>query len=121
MDTPVQETATRDEIRSKVFKSKTPKRKRIMFFGNSIEIVQPLLGDVIDAAKEGNGERSAIITTLIKYAVIPGTETRIFDDSDEEGFNAMPFGEDFSRVMEAFQELTTVNFPAPKPDSKGTP
>lgn len=102
-------TPTRDELRAQIFASREVKRKVVDFFGTKIELRQPTLGDVLDARdKESN--QAAVIDTLVKYAFIPKTEVRVFDDADADSFKKMPFGVDFLRVNAALEELTEVNF-----------
>lgn len=114
---------TRDEIRSKVFsaESMTPKKKTIDFFGSQIEIHQPLMGEILKLRSEDEEERrSAVLDTLVSYSYVPGTNERVFDDTDVESFKNMPWGPDFTKVMEAFGELTGINFQGRKGDSKET-
>lgn len=100
---------TRDSIRAEIFKTRDVKKVEIEFFGAKIEIRQMLLADVIQAGDNPDRE-SAIIESLIKYAYVPNTDERVFEEGDAESFKKMPFGADFIRVSNALEELTEVNF-----------
>jgi len=105
---------SRDEIRAQVFSSAHKvKSEQILFFGSIIEIRQPTLGGIIDARSKADGN-VAIVDTLVERAYVPGTDTKVFEETDADGLKAMPFGADFIRVTEALTRLTEVNFPTPK-------
>lgn len=121
-DTKVQQASpasTRDQMRAKIFAAKTVKRKTIDFFGTDIEIRQPTLGDIVDA-QSNEDRKAAVVETLIKYAYIPKTDTKVFEDGDADVFKGMPFGGDFIRVSKTLEELTEVNFLGPNKDSAKT-
>lgn len=115
----MQVPSLRDKIRAEVFKSKEVKRLVVEFFGQKIELRQPMLGDIL-GAQDNEDRQSAVIETLIKYAYAPGTDVRLFEDTDADQFKVMPFGADFIRVSKALEELTEVNFLDKKASSKGT-
>jgi hypothetical protein len=99
----------RDTIRAKIFSARKPASRIVSFFGEDIEIRQPLLGDILDA--QANEDRqSAIIQMLVDRAYIPGTDEKLFDDSDADNFKTMPFGAEFLRISKAMEELSEVNF-----------
>lgn len=101
--------SARDRIRSKTLASRQPLRKEVEFFGETIEIMQPILGDIVDISNEED-RQAAIVEILVKYAVVPGTTEKVYETGDADNFKTMPFGADFSRVAKAFAELTDVNF-----------
>lgn len=109
-------TTERDRIRAEILKSRPPQSKIITFFGEQIEIKQLTLGAILDAGKEEDTQ-GALISTLVKYAFIPGTDIRVFDPEDLESLKALPFGGDFVGLADAIQELTKVSFPMPGGDS----
>jgi hypothetical protein len=111
--------SVRDRIRDSVLVNRKPKRKPIDFFGEAIEIQQPLLADIIQAANAPD-RQAAILETLINNAFVPGTEDKVFTEDDIETLAALPFGKDFSDVMGAFEALTSVNFLSSKQASNGT-
>lgn len=101
----------RDLIRAAILKTRRPDRVIVSFFGEDIEIRQPILKDVLANADNPDKE-SAVIDMLIKYAYIPGTEERIFEEADAEALKSQPFGADFMAVNNAMEGLTKIN---PKP------
>jgi len=104
----------RKSVRANIFARKELRKKVINFFGEEIELRQPQLGDII-SARENDDRQAAVIETLIKYAFIPGTEEKVFEDADADSFKTMPFGADFLRINQALEELTEVNFLDKKP------
>lgn len=103
------EMSARDKIRAQVFQSRKPKAKVIEFFDAEIELRQPTLGAILDAANEEE-RRAAIIDTLVNYAYVPGTDEKVFEDTDADSFKAMPWGADFQRVAKTLEEITELNF-----------
>lgn len=100
---------TRDQIRSKIFASKKLARKEIIFFGQKIEIQQPTLEDIMTAQVSEDRDQ-AVINQLVKYSFVPGTNDRVFEDTDAESFKHMPFTNDFVAVSKALEALSEVNF-----------
>ena len=100
---------SRGDVRAAIFARKELRKQKIVFFGEEIELRQPQLGDII-SARENDDRQAAVIETLIKYAFIPGTEEKVFEEGDADSFKTMPFGADFLRVNNALEELTEVNF-----------
>jgi hypothetical protein len=110
---------SRAKLRAKIFSYRPPKKKIITFFDALIEIRQPLLGDIV-RAQENEDREAAVIETLVRYSYIPGTDERIFEESDSESLKSMPFGGDFLAVTQAFAELTEVNFLGQRATSEPT-
>lgn len=111
---------SRDELRAKIFAPRTLKREIIPFFGVDIELRQPTLGDIL-AVRDSNEKQSAIISILMDYAHIPGTDEKVFESGDAETLMAMPWGADFTTLNNALERLTEVNFSAGADASKKTP
>jgi hypothetical protein len=116
---PVPVAPDRNQLRATILKSRQAKRELVDFFGGQIEIKQPLLGDII-AAQNNDDREAAVIDTLIKYAVVPGTDERVFEDGDAETLKGQPFGKDFLAVTAAIGRLTDVDFLDKKPGSAKT-
>jgi len=100
---------SRDSIRAGVFASRQVKKKVVKFFGCTIEIRQPQLADILQARQEG--EKDGVIGILIDHAYVPGTDQKLFEDTDKAALLQLPFGQDFVDVSSALEELTNVNFP----------
>ena len=100
----------RDDLRAALLSSanKTPDRKRVTFFGQEVDIVQPSIEAVLDAREEGSPvERS--IGMLINYACVPDSEERIFERADIAFLRQLPWGPDFVRLNQVIAELTGVD------------
>lgn len=114
----------RDELRAKLLATREPTSEVIDFFGGQIELRQPTLADILKATASKD-QNAAVINTLVNYAYVPGTDERIFEDTDAASLLSLPFGGDFMRVSQALERLTQVNFldrstasvPTPSPSS----
>lgn len=111
-------------IRERIFasKNKTYKSRLVQFFGETIEIRQPTLGDILDSVNGDNAGDAAKqgIMVLLRYAYAPGTNDRVFDEADEESLLSLPFGEDFNRVVKAFTEVTGTDVKVAEKNSSTT-
>lgn len=114
-DTAEEKTAgpvTRDELRSRLLKTRKPNSKLIEFFGEKVEIRQPTLGQILALRESIGGDmQSAVLRTLIEQTYIPGTNTLIFESSDIDQLKELPFGPDMVKISNAIGELAEVNFP----------
>lgn len=104
---------SRAAMRQQIFASKDRKYRIFEFFGEEIELRQPLFGDIL-SAQDNPDREAAVIETLVKYAYIPGTDEKLFEEGDADSFKQLPFGADFMRVNNALEELTEVNFQGKK-------
>lgn len=126
------ERKSRKDIRNAIFNHKRAKRqiRKVNFFDQDLELRQPTLGEVLsmndeDIEIDEHGEvktntRKAAVSMLIKYAYIPGTEERVFENADEDVLLDLPFGQDFQAVNKAFEELTTLAVGDEAKNSEGT-
>lgn len=101
--------ATRDAIRAKVFAYKPLKKVVINIFGADIELRQPTLGSIMDA-RDAENTNAGVIDTLIQYAYIPGTDEKVFEDTDAEAFKQLPADTWIQTVADALTKLSDVNF-----------
>lgn len=117
---PVIAAPTRDSIRAAIFSSKSKKSrsKEVVFFGQTIEIRQPRLDDILGAGAEDVSEgmttesiKKQSVRMMVQYAYVPGTDARVFEDTDYDAIMSLPFGEDFTRLQTTIGELTNINFP----------
>lgn len=108
-DLTVEATPSKDDIRSKIFSSdsKKPKSQVIEFFGSKIEIRQASLTEMMDQGETG---KNALVKSLISSAYIPGTDEKVFTPEDYDQLAALPYGDDFNRLLECLKELRVVNF-----------
>jgi hypothetical protein len=112
---------TRDQIRQKLV-GDTPAAKRIPLhiFDCDIELKQPDLKSILKARDESDpAKRSAEM--IIQYAVMPGTDENVFEDSDLTMILRWPFGEDMVRLNEAISELTGVDLEKAEEELEASP
>lgn len=99
-------------LKSRIFaaKNKIFKSEMVSFFGEQIEIRQPTLAKMLNRTEEDleDPQRRGVFV-LLNYAYVPGTEIPVFEYADVEALVGMPYGDDFGRVMEAFQRVTGID------------
>jgi hypothetical protein len=110
----------RDEMRAKLLATKRPKSVPVDFFGETIELRQPTLGDILKA-RDNTDRTAAVIDILVSYSYIPETDEKIFESGDADALLSMPFGGDFIAVTKALETLTAVNFLGDEKSSATTP
>ena len=105
------EIASRDAMRASIFaaENKKPASTVIKLFGQDIEVRQPTLS-LINKIGRKNAESAnkypGIVNILIGYCYIPGTDEKVFDDSDADQLASMPSGQWLNDFNEAVQKLT---------------
>lgn len=103
---------SRDEIRATVLgKRQEPKYEVVSLFGTDIELRQPAFGDMLDAREIGD-TKTRTIELIIQYAYVPGTDERIFEDTDRDVILDWPFGEDLVEVQSAIARLSGIDIEA---------
>jgi hypothetical protein len=102
----------RDELRSLIFagKNKEQKSVNIQMFGNEVEIRQPTVGQISRLAKlQADEKTDALISIMLEYCYVPGTDQRLFDREDVESINSLPAGQWLADLNKAVLELTGLN------------
>ena len=105
-DTTATTKNTKDSIRSAVLGAK-PSSEVIEVFGIKMEIRQPSLGSVLDN-EQTTDRKEAATDMLIRYAYVPGTDDRIFDEADRDGLLGVPFGSDFQKIQNTITKMLGV-------------
>lgn len=112
---------TRKDIRNALLgKGPKPDTRVIELFGFEIELRQPSLGDIM-RARETEDPAARAADMIIKYAYVPGTNERVFDDADRDQILKWPFGKDLARLNTAIVELTGVDIEEAEKDLKTDP
>lgn len=102
-----------------------PARKAVRFMDQDLELRQPTLEQVLSLSQAQTDDPDSPINTqmvqvIIEHTFVPGTDLQVFDNADLETLMKMPFGEDFTRISEAFTELTDIKLEAAVKNSDGT-
>jgi len=97
----------RDEIRAKIFSGKNIRKEFLTLFGAEIELRQPSLGEMLDFQQMPD-RKYAIAGMLIAYSFVPGTNEKVFEDTDVESILTLPFGPEMVEVSNAITRLTSV-------------
>lgn len=102
--------ANRDELRAAIFHNSKPNSTTLTFFGVEIELRQPPMKDVMEAQATAAENRAlAAAQMVVRYAYVPGTNERVFEDADIDAIMQMPFGADLANLNVKIAELTNVD------------
>lgn len=98
---------TRAEIVGRILSSANFKRRSeiVDFFGEKIEVRGPSLGEVI-SDNEAGANGTLVITILTKYTYVPGTDVRMFDETNRDELLQLPQSKAFVSLIRAFERLT---------------
>jgi hypothetical protein len=107
-------STTRQAIRDALATAK-PKREVITIEGQQIEISQPYTGDVV------GGQKLDMISALIKYGYVPGTDELVFSEEDREWLAKVPWTKDWGDAVEALSKLMGLSVEDAKKNSLKTP
>ncbi len=112
---------TRQEMRDALLGQRhTPKTKRITLFGIEVDLQQATLGSILDVKVTDNPKKSSV-DMIVKYACVPGTSDRVFEEADREMIEAWPFGDDVMELQNAIAELTGVDIRETEKELKDSP
>lgn len=120
-ETTEKKSMTRDEMRAAIFHNSKPKSTEFTFFGVMIELRQPPMKAVMEAqaiAAENRGMAAAQM--VVRYAYVPGTNDRVFEEADIDSILAMPFGKDLADLNVKIAELTNVDILGEEGNSEET-
>lgn len=105
-------TPTRDDIRASIFSAANRKRKTrvVPLFGTEVEIKQPTVAEMKElSGGEGEIEDLALVSMIINFSFVPGTDIKVFDISDYDMLASMPLDGDMTNIVKIVQELTSIS------------
>lgn len=98
-------TASRDELRAKIFGTKTD-TARVAFNGAEVEIRQPTLGEILSIQNASKDDiATATVDMLIKYTYMPDSDIRVFEFADREALLSLPFNKDLQNLSQTMNRL----------------
>lgn len=101
-------TPTRDDLRAQLLgKAHKPESRIITLWDTEIELRQASLKDIVNANASESAEVNAV-NMVVRYAYVPGTNERIFEDADRDVILGWPFGKDMQRLQEVVAELSGI-------------
>lgn len=98
---------TRDDLRAKIFGAKPKSAVVEDFFGTKIEIRQPTLNVALQ--QRGANEQDRVYFMLTDYAYVPGTNEKLFDVEDVDQIKELPFGPEFTGLINEINKLLGIN------------
>jgi hypothetical protein len=103
---------TRKELRAALIgKRHAVESDTMTLFGVEIELRQPTLKAILNAREEDDVEKRTT-DVFIRYAYVPGTDERIFEDTDRAAILEWPFNNDLIVIQEKIAKLTGVDLGA---------
>lgn len=112
---------TRDEIRAALLGNiPKPASKVVSLFGTEIELRQPSLGAILDS-RDTDDEKTRTADVFIRYAYVPGSNERIFENGDRAVILDWPFNDDLIEVQRVIAQLTGVDISAAEEELKADP
>jgi hypothetical protein len=117
----------RNELRARITSSPSTraKRKVISFFDGEVELRQATLQSILEVRGDDTDDTEArtnrSVMMLIENMYVPGTDERVFDETDIDFIKGLPMGGDLARAMEVMTQMTSVNFQEPKGNSSEIP
>jgi hypothetical protein len=112
-------TNTRDNIRAGVYKGVTLKREKVTINGAEIEIIQPTVEQVMKSTQELDPAKR-VVNGIIAYARIPGTDEKVFDDTDAAALLNLPFSQELTEINLAMSRLMGLEAKEIAKNSEGT-
>lgn len=95
---------SRDSIRAKLLGS-ARKIKIVQVNDVEIEVRQPCVGDMMSLTADEGGKRDMMIRSIVENCYVPGTNEKVFDDTDMDGLRSMPFGDAWLTLTKTLDEL----------------
>lgn len=121
MNDEVKVPLTRDQLRAALIGKKHAGRTEIVtLFGCEVELRQPTLKTILEAREEDD-EKKRTTDVFINYAYVPGTDERIFEDTDRQRILEWPFSDDLIEVQMTIARLTGVDLATAEAEIKGDP
>ena len=112
---------TRDQLRAALIgKKHKGKTEVVTLFGCEVELRQPTLATILEAREEDD-EKIRTTDVFINYAYVPGTDERIFEDTDRQRILEWPFSEDLIEVQVTIARLTGVDLANAEVEIKSDP
>lgn len=97
---------SRDEMRAKIFGAK-PKSVIVEdFFGVDLELRQPSLEVALN--QRDTTDKDRVYFMLTQYAYVPNTNEKLFDPEDVDSMRELPFGPEFTSLMDKVNSLLGV-------------
>lgn len=95
---------SRDSIRAKIL-GVSRKSKVVEVDGIQIEVRQPSVGEMMSLTASDDKKQDLMIHSIVENCYVPGTNERVFDETDIDGLRAMPFGDSWLLLTKALDEL----------------
>lgn len=100
----VREASTKESIRATIFGLK-PLSKVVNIGSVDIEVRQPSVGDFLAAGSVGD-RKAMMMQMLVEYCYVPGTNEKVFEETDVESLASIPAGLAWMDLTQAIDDLT---------------
>ncbi len=103
---------TRDQMRAVLLGDPAkPESEDIEIFGIKVEFRQPTFGAMMDARTIAD-DKTRTVEMIVAYAFVPGTNERVFEDTDRDTILSWPFSSDIVEIQRVIARLTGVDIEA---------
>lgn len=93
------------DLRQQIFKNAPKvKRQEYTFNGVALEYIQPTIGSMYKGGGDGP-TKAFIIKSMIDNSVVPGTDERVFEDSDYDAIMEMPATGELQEITRIITEM----------------
>ena len=100
---------TRDGLRAKVF-SGNKEEHQLVINGAEVEVKAPNLGEVMELQNKMQADgKSGIVSLLLNFCYVPGTDEKIFEPEDEEAILAMEIGPWVADLTKIIAKITGIS------------
>lgn len=114
-------TEVRNDLRKQLIGTKhVPERTVVKLFGTEIELQQPTLASMLEARQE-DSERVRTADMFIRYAFVPGTDERVFEDGDRDTILNWPYTKEILAIQTTIMKLTGIDIADAEEILKGDP
>lgn len=95
---------TRSALRQALLASKPLRREKVTLFGTEVELVQQTLGEVLSI--DTSDTKNSVVEVLIRTCYVPGTNEKVFDESDRDELLNWPVDSWLPDVTKAIEKLS---------------
>lgn len=110
----------RNNLRASFFAAKPSSKMVKLAGGFEVEVRQPTVGEGLEMAMMED-VKSRILRMFTDHVYVPGTDEKVFDDSDAEILMQQPNAGDYKAIQEAINELMDLNKETAKAGKNSAP
>lgn len=120
---PVDEVLSRDEIRARLIGSTPAAQSEIVtIFKTRLEVKTPPLEEILSKGADAELDTVASsVQMIIDYCYVPGTDEKVFEDTDAPFIRRWPFTADLMEFQRVISRLTGIDIEGAMEDLQSDP